>query len=172
MNKKPKTPVFDPEAFGKTLRKFRRNADFSSADSFCEAVKEKTGVYIDKNTIHMIERGERDPDITKLIAMCFVISESISDTWESVLETLIEESLPLDFLFLGDEWEYHREYLAAYREEFKKDPDSEHIMQVFNPNVKAVEIPGTNEEKIFAKQYRDNSETFKDIKATFETLNE
>ena len=56
---KPKapSPTFNPEAFGKELRYFRKAAGYTSTKSFSKAIEERTGVYISPNTINVIERG-------------------------------------------------------------------------------------------------------------------
>lgn len=151
MRPKSPTAVFVPEKFGQYLREKRRKAGFSSAPKFSESIKEKTGIYIDHETIHKIERGEREPDITKLIAMCFAIKPT---NYLGVLDDLIVSSHPADFYFL-DGTNEEKEYIEAYRRRFNSEPTVEHVLSVFDiVQSKDNEIEGTTEEKVFGNAFR------------------
>ena len=72
-NAKHDTPVFSPKLFGELIRRKRREAGFSNAEKFHSAIKERTGVNICKDTIHLIERGERTPSLSKTVAIFFTL---------------------------------------------------------------------------------------------------
>lgn len=89
--KKAPTDVFIPEAFGAALRRRRKEQGFSSVDKLSGAIKEATGVYIDRDTLFKIERGEREPDISKLVAICITL---YGVSWRTKLGYLLKESVP------------------------------------------------------------------------------
>lgn len=68
--------LFNAEWFGHYVRGARHDAGFKNAKSFSNAIEEKTGVFIDKDTILLIERGERLPDVEKYYAIVATISDS------------------------------------------------------------------------------------------------
>lgn len=90
---KQETKVFSPFAFGKKLRSERRIKGYSNTKKFSEAIQERTGVFIDFDTLMKYERGEREPDITKLMAISFALYEN---RWLKGLENLLIYSMPLD----------------------------------------------------------------------------
>lgn len=61
--------LFNAHKFGAYLRKERTEKGYKSARAFSKAIEERTGVYIDKDTILLIERGERLPDAEKYLAL-------------------------------------------------------------------------------------------------------
>lgn len=89
--KKPTTKVFDPVAFGESLREKRRGAGFSNVKKLSEAIEKDTGEYIDPDTLHRIERGEREPNISKLEAICITI---FGNDWLRELVNILKSSLP------------------------------------------------------------------------------
>lgn len=102
---RPDTPVFSPRLFGEILRKKRYEAGFSSADSFIKAISEQTGVYIDKETMLRMERGQVEPSISKLIAICEVLANS--GAYEEayggdIMAMLLTYAKPISFLYNSD----------------------------------------------------------------------
>lgn len=71
--KKPATLVFDPSLFGRILREQRRLAGYSNTKVFSQAIQEKTGVFVDFDTLMKYERGEREPDVSKLLGIAFTL---------------------------------------------------------------------------------------------------
>lgn len=160
--KKQATKVFSPEAFGKELRNSRRTAGYSSTPKFSEAIKEKTGIYIDHETLHRIERGEREPDITKLIAMSATLADTSKDknkeTIFEKIEDLLMSSIPIDLYFSDSTIE--QKYISEYRKKFNREPTVDHVLSVFAvfPVVpQDQEIEGTKEEKLFGMFYRKSN---------------
>lgn len=89
--KKAATEVFDPVKFGTHLRNERRRAGFSNTKDLSKALQEKTGTFIDFDTLLKFERGEREPDISKLIALSVVI---YGDRWDEGLVSLASGAMP------------------------------------------------------------------------------
>lgn len=89
--KKP-TNVFNPALFGEQLRTERRKAGFSNTKLLSKAIKKQTGVFIDFDTLMKYERGEREPDVTKLVAISFTLYQ---EKWLSGMNNLIMLSIPL-----------------------------------------------------------------------------
>lgn len=92
MKKKPDTTVFSPDRFGNILRSERRKKGFTNTKQLSEAIKEKTGVFVDFDTLMKYERGEREPDVTKLLAIAVTIFE---DKWVTELSAVLISSLPI-----------------------------------------------------------------------------
>lgn len=90
-NKKAATEFFDPVKFGRILREKRRVAGFSNTRKLSQSVKEKTGVFVDPDTLLKYERGEREPDITKFTALLVTI---FGDEWRDEMPEIIIESMP------------------------------------------------------------------------------
>lgn len=86
------TNVFDPTAFGEQLRAERRKAGFSNTKLLSKAIEKQTGVFIDFDTLMKYERGEREPDVTKLVAISFTLYQ---EKWLSGMNNLIMLSIPL-----------------------------------------------------------------------------
>lgn len=127
--KKPPTSVFVPEQFGAELRKKRRESGFASTKAFSDAIKDETGVYVDFDTLNKIERGEREPDVSKLVAMCATIGRKHNDhKGHDVLDDLLSFSEPIDY-FYSEQGTYDTERLivAEFRAKFGKDPTIEQI---------------------------------------------
>lgn len=93
-NTKASTKVFNPAAFGEILRSERRKAGFSNTKLLSQAVKQETGVFIDFDTLMKYERGEREPDITKLIAIAFTLYH---EKWLHGLNNFLMLSIPIEF---------------------------------------------------------------------------
>lgn len=91
--KKPATNVFDPEKFGRKVREERRLAGFKNTKEFSEAIKNSTGVFIDFDTLMKYERGEREPDISKTMAIAFTLYKR---DWGDGLFDLLRFSFPED----------------------------------------------------------------------------
>lgn len=89
--KKPQTDVFIPEVFGSALRRRRKEQGFTSVDKLSAGIQEITGVFIDRDTLLKIERGEREPDISKLVAICITL---YGVSWRTKLGYLLKESVP------------------------------------------------------------------------------
>ena len=89
--KKAPTDVFDPEAFGLALKRRRKEQGYRSVPKLCEAIENLTGVHIDPDTLYKIERGEREPDMTKLVAICITL---YGVSWRTKLGYLLNESVP------------------------------------------------------------------------------
>lgn len=86
--------LFNARWFGRYVREERHKAGFKSAKSFSDAIQEKTGVFIDKDTILLIERGERLPDVEKYYAIIATISNSNSlMCWQSWADDIIDYCL-------------------------------------------------------------------------------
>ena len=83
-------PIFDQRKFGALIRRWRRQEGYSNTELFSEAIEEKTGVYIDKDTLVRIERGERLPDVGKYFALILTLS---GDCWRNDSVQVMEESL-------------------------------------------------------------------------------
>ena len=90
-NKKRATSVFDPQRFGNALRAERRKKGYTNTRVFSEAIQKETDVFIDFDTLMKYERGEREPDVTKLVAIAFTLFKT---NWIEELETLLIASLP------------------------------------------------------------------------------
>lgn len=89
---KPPTKVFDPQAFGETLRNERRKHGFSNTKKLSKAIEEKTGVFIDFDTLMRYERGEREPDISKITAIAFSL---YGYEFKEGREKLLNAALPI-----------------------------------------------------------------------------
>lgn len=128
--KKPATPVFDPVKFGSHLREKRRTLGFSNTGVLSDAIKADTGVYIDFDTLHKIERGEREPDVSKLAAICFTLGKRYGTGSDMLmLEDLMTAAKPLDFYFIEDGYEDERSFIAEFRERFRKDPSFDQVCE-------------------------------------------
>lgn len=166
--KKAATKVFDPATFGKLVRMDRKRAGFSSAPKFSEAIKNKTGVYVDPDTLHKIERGEREPDITKLIAICATMYERELLGWSANMGSLIHQSQPVEFAFSEPKYALQREYIKQYKEKFGISPDFNHVSATCDYRVPDEYIPGSEKETSFAAMFRSNSKKFKAAKEEHE----
>lgn len=91
---KPKapSPTFNPEAFGKELRYFRKAAGYTSTKSFSKAIEERTGVYISPNTINVIERGEQDISVTHMNAMAITLEDDGTAALNTLRYWLLQSS--------------------------------------------------------------------------------
>lgn len=89
---KPPTKVFDPVAFGKTLRSERRKCGFSNTKKLSKAIEEKTGIFIDFDTLMRYERGEREPDISKITAIAFTLYDY---EFKNGRDKLLNDALPI-----------------------------------------------------------------------------
>lgn len=65
---------FSASKFGEALREMRRAVGYRNTKSFSEAIEEQTGVFIDKDTLFKLERGERLPDVEKYYAIVATLS--------------------------------------------------------------------------------------------------
>lgn len=83
-------PIFNQKRFGEVIRQWRRQEGYSNTASLSEAIETKTGVYIDKDTLIRIERGERLPDVGKYFAIILTLS---GDSWREDSIQIMEESL-------------------------------------------------------------------------------
>lgn len=92
--KKAPTSVFDPEAFGSALKRRRKEQGFSSVPKLCESIEDLTGVHIDPDTLYKIERGEREPDMTKLVSICITL---YGVSWRTKLGYILNESVPEEY---------------------------------------------------------------------------
>lgn len=104
---KPDTPVFSPRLFGEKLREMRKAAGFSSVDKFVRAVEEQTSVHIDRETLLRIERGQLEPNVSKLVAMAHVLaSKRFFEQMDEglVINELLVYSKPLDYLIKSDKF--------------------------------------------------------------------
>ncbi len=165
--KKQPTKVFDPIEFGKLVREDRKRAGFSSAPKFSKAIKEKTGVYIDPDTLHKIERGEREPDVTKLIAMSATMYEKHNLGWSAGLGFLLDRSQPVEFAFREAKYTLQREYIEKYKNKFGSLPSYELVSVSCDAALSDESIPGSKEEKCFSISFRNNSEVFKKLREEY-----
>lgn len=159
--KKENTAVFYPAEFGKLLREERRSAGFTSTPKFSEAIKEDTGIYIDPDTLHKIERGERETDLTKLIAISIAISNRKAEHWTNVAGRLLSDSVPLEVAFKDKKYSLQRSYIEKYKEHFGVLPSVKHVKSATDNNTENTQIYGTKEEKNFAAEFRNDSEDFR-----------
>lgn len=83
-------PIFDPKRFGELVRQERRKAGFSNTARLSDGIREATGVFIDKDTLIRIERGERLPDVQKFFAIAYTLGGS---RWESFACDFLEGSI-------------------------------------------------------------------------------
>lgn len=99
---KPDTKVFSPKLFGEKLRATRLEYGFSSVDKFIDAINKKTGVTIDKASMLRIERGQLDPSISRLMAICATLA-SVSELPQidelAILSRLLNYAKPLEYLY-------------------------------------------------------------------------
>lgn len=92
--KKADTPLFSPTIFGEILRDARRDRGYSNTKKFSAAILDKTGTYIDFDTLLTYERGEREPDVTKLVAIAVTLSDDFWIEWlPSVLASCVPENV-------------------------------------------------------------------------------
>lgn len=167
--KKAKTSVFDPKIFGELLREERRAAGFSSAPKFSEAIERETGIYIDKDTIHKIERGEREPDISKLIAMCETIAAGKQRGYAMlILESLLHNSQPIKFAFRGAKYAMHMDFCNRYIEKFKQEPSIKLVRLSVDPRIPIEYIKAEQHEKEFISEFRNKSKAFQQLKESYE----
>lgn len=159
--KKENTAVFYPAEFGKVLREERRSAGFTSTPKFSEAIKEDTGIFIDPDTLHKIERGERETDPSKLIAISITISNRKAENWILVVDRLLSNSVPLEIAFKDEHSSLERSYIEKYKERFETLPSVKHVESATDIHIGASQVYGTKEEKNFAAEFRNNSEDFK-----------
>lgn len=89
--KKPDTKVFSPERFGRKLREERRLAGYKNTKELSEAVQELTDTYIDFDTLMKYERGEREPDVSKMVAIAVTLYGS---DWRDELGSMLTFSIP------------------------------------------------------------------------------
>lgn len=64
---------FDRALFGANLRNERRRAGFTNTKALSAALQEKTGTFVDFDTLLKFERGEREPSASKLVAIAVVL---------------------------------------------------------------------------------------------------
>lgn len=83
-------PIFNQKRFGEAIRQWRRQEGYSNTTAFSNAIENKTGVYIDKDTLIRIERGERLPDVGKYFAIILTLS---GDAWREESIQIMEDSL-------------------------------------------------------------------------------
>ena len=165
--KKRPTKVFDPVEFGKLVREDRKRAGFTSTPKFSAAIKEKTGVYIDPDTLHKIERGEREPDVTKLIAISATMYEKHSLGWLTGLSFLLNRSQPVEFAFSEAKYTLQREYIEKYKNKFGSLPSYALVSDSCEPSLSDESIQGSKEEKLFSVTFRNDSETFKKLREEY-----
>ena len=65
--------AFSWEAFGAALKSARKEAGYSSADSFSEAVYSASGLTISKVTIYKIEKGLKQPTAAEVMAFSLTL---------------------------------------------------------------------------------------------------
>lgn len=90
-NVKGDSEIFSPVRFGAALKNAREHVGITSADKLSKIAKEKTGVTINRDTIYKYERGEREPDITNLVAMFLSM---FGDSWADELRDCLLSSMP------------------------------------------------------------------------------
>lgn len=61
--------TFDSELFGLLMRKARRDAGYSTVEAFIEAVRERAGLSISKDTWYKIESGKSKPTLEHILAV-------------------------------------------------------------------------------------------------------
>lgn len=136
--KKPDTYVFSPVRFGEYVRKKRRGAGYASTGEFSESIKELAGVYIDPDSLIKIERGEREPDISKAIAMSEAIARRDGKDRYEVMTDLLIASEPTRFFLSGDAPDELTDARNAFVEEFarrfSRDPSTDELLAAFEPN--------------------------------------
>lgn len=70
-------PVFfNAKWFGDYLRETRKAAGYKNTRLFSEAIEERTGVYVDYNSLDRYERGERMPGVDRFFAIVATLEES------------------------------------------------------------------------------------------------
>lgn len=89
--KKSDTRVFSPERFGRKLREERRLAGYKNTKEFSEAITKLTWSFIDFDTLMKYERGEREPDVSKLVAITFTLYGA---DWKDGLAELLSFAQP------------------------------------------------------------------------------
>lgn len=162
---KPDTNIFSPEQFGKSLRMMRRLAGFSNTRSFSEAIESCTSESINFEVLMRYERGEREPDLTNLIAISMTIATAHKKNFSDCLLSLVLDSIPLDGLFLGDDLEAKaaREFIQYYRAKIKKDPSMNLVKKATDSFIDIENLPNSTEEKILVRIYRNKSQSYKDL---------
>lgn len=92
--KKASTSLFSPAIFGEILRNERRERGYSNTRKFSAAILDKTGTYIDFDTLLTYERGEREPDVTKLVAIAVTLADDLWTEWlTSILSSCVPEGV-------------------------------------------------------------------------------
>lgn len=114
--KKPDTKVFSPERFGRKLREERRLAGYKNTKELSEAIQELTDTFIDFDTLMKYERGEREPDVSKIFAIAVTLYGS---NWADGLRGLLAFAIPDSAAFnvhaqilLGEAKEYAKQEQA------------------------------------------------------------
>lgn len=133
--KKPDTSVFSPEQFGEYVRGKRRACGYSSTKVFSDSIKQLTEVYIDPDTLNKIERGEREPDISKFVAICEALARPSGKTRYEIYEDVLICSEPTRFLVSDDDSfsKAEREFIDEYCLRFGRDPTTSELMKAFHP---------------------------------------
>lgn len=133
--KKPATSVFVPEQFGNYIRDRRRKCGYSSTKVFSDSIRQFTGVYIDPDTLNKIERGEREPDISKFVAICEALARPSNTTRYAIYEDALISSEPARFLANGsdDYSETQRQFINEYLQRFGRDPSPREMSDAFSP---------------------------------------
>lgn len=88
---KAATQTFDPVRFGRILREKRRIEGYSNTRQFSDAILDKTQTFIDSDTLLKYERGEREPDVSKLVAIATTL---FGGGWDSKLMEILRDSIP------------------------------------------------------------------------------
>ena len=132
--KKANTSLFSPAIFGEILRNERRERGYSNTRKFSAAILDKTGTYIDFDTLLTYERGEREPDVTKLVAIAVTLA---GDFWTEWLPSVLSSCVPEDVeeISIGTLERLHRNLgylisLISSLHEEGVDVDDEHTRKV------------------------------------------
>lgn len=137
---KPKapSPTFNPEAFGKELRYFRKAAGYTSTKSFSKAIEERTGVYISPNTINVIERGEQDISVTHMNAMAITLEDDGTAALNTLRYWLLQSS-PYSFYpryMVEEEKEFAEVYFEVHG--YYPDPKNFTLIELYEEAIKLV----------------------------------
>ena len=104
------TDMLDTSLFGLLLRKARRDAGYSSMQSFVNDVTLATGVNISASTMQRIESGSQLPDIVQQAAICITLwgepfPKAYRDYFDMCLNPGIRSAILDGGLFRGSDLE-------------------------------------------------------------------
>lgn len=77
--------VLDKGLFGHFIRSARTEAGYEKAEDFAQAISEKTGYPVSKQTIYSIESGKQEPKISLYLAMMRVLRPNESPKVDRVV---------------------------------------------------------------------------------------